>query len=261
MDEGALTRLVRAIAESDPAAAHPQLIHSLLMAHRGKLVLEEYFFGYGRDVPHDIRSGGKTFSSVMLGAAMLRGVSIGPRTPLYPLLAARGPFAHPDPRKNAITLGQLMTHISGLACDDGDDNSPGNEGAMQSQSAQPDWWKYTLDLPMAHDAGAIYAYCSAGTNLMGAALTVATHTWLPAYFDQTVARPLGFARYYWNLMPNGEGYLGGGAYIRPRDMLKIGQVYLDGGVWRGVRIVPTAWVADSTEAHAEITPEFDGPDA
>ena len=83
-----------------------------------------------------------------------------------------GPFANPDPRKAQITLAHLMTHSAGLACNDNDDDSPGNEGTMQGQTRQPDWWRYTLDLPQAHDPGSRYAYCSANINLVGGALTI-----------------------------------------------------------------------------------------
>lgn len=258
MDEAALTRLIRKLIEADPAARRPGLIHSILVARRGHLVLEEYFFGYDRDQPHDLRSAGKTFASVMLGAEMRRGVRLSPETPVYDLLAGRGSLANPDPRKSGITLAHLMTHNSGLACDDNDDASPGNEGTMQAQRKQPDWWKYTLDLPVAHDPGTRYAYCSANINLVGAALTTATGTWLPELFERTIARPLQFGTYYWNLMPNGEGYLGGGAFLRPRDLLKLGQVYLDGGAWKGRRIVEASWVADSTRPRAHISPATTG---
>lgn len=246
MDEAALARIVQGIADSDFLHPRAPLIHSLLVARRGRLVLEEYFFGYDRDTPHDTRSAGKTFASVMVGAAMMAGAPIAPDSAAYRLLAARGPFANPDPRKAAITVGHLMTHTSGLACDDNDAASPGNEQTMQSQVAEPDWWKYTLDLPMVHDPGSHYAYCSAGMNLVGAALTDATHTWLPALFDRTIAKPLGFGRWHFNLMPTLDGYQGGGVRLRSRDLLKLGQAYLDGGVWRGRRIVPADWVARST---------------
>jgi len=260
IDEAGLARLVQRLIDADPAAKRPSLIHSLLVAYRGKLVLEEYFFGFDRDTPHDIRSAGKTFASVMLGAEMAMGRKIGPETKIYDLLSGMGPFANPDPRKAKITLAHLMTHSSGLACDDNDDASPGNEETMQTQRAQPNWWKYTLDLPMAHDPGTRYAYCSANSNLMGAALTTATGTWLPELFDRSVARPLGFGTYYWNLMPTGEGYQGGGAFVRPRDLLKVGQVYLDDGTWHGKRIVDASWVKTSTAAYFEITPETTGLD-
>lgn len=258
MEEDSLAAVVRRIIEGDPAGRRPSLVHSLLVAHRGRLVLEEYFFGHGRETPHDVRSTGKTFGSVMLGAAMMNGAPLSPQTGIYTLLAGRGPFANPDPRKERIALSHLLTHTAGLACNDNDDASPGHEGTMQGQREQPDWWRYTLDLPMAHDPGARYAYCSANSNLVGAALTVGTETWLPELFDRTIARPLGFGRYHWNLMPTGEGYLGGGAYLRPRDLLKIGQVFLDGGTWHGRRIVDSAWIALSTAVHAEITPATTG---
>lgn len=261
LDEAALARIVQAQASADPAARRPSLVHSILVARRGKLVLEEYFFSYSRDTPHDLRSAAKTFGSVMLGAVMLHDPGVGPQSRIYDLLAGQGPFANPDPRKAQITLAHLMTHTSGLACDDNDDASPGNEETMQRQSAQPNWWKYTLDLPVAHDPGTRYAYCSANANLTGAALTARTHTWLPELFDRTVARPLQFGPYYWNLMPTGEGYAGGGAFLRPRDLLKVGQTFLDGGVWRGRRVVGADWVRLSTSPHADINPKSTGLDA
>jgi len=261
MDEVPLTRLVQRLIDADPAARRPALIHSLLLAHRGKLVLDEYFFGFDGETPHDLRSAGKTFAAVMLGAAMRHGAKLAPETPVYDLLAAMGPFANPDPRKSLINLAHLMTHTSGLAADDNDEASPGNERTMSTQRRQPDWWKYTLDLPMAHHPGSRYAYSSAGMNLMGAALTTGTGTWLPELFDHTVARPLEFGPYHWNLMPTGEGYLGGGAWLRPRDLLKVGQVYLDDGVWKGRRIVDASWVTSSTAQHVEISGASTGLDA
>lgn len=248
MSEDSLTGVVRRLIDTDPAGARPALVHSLLVARRGRLVLEEYFYGYDRDTPHDLRSAGKTYASVMVGAAMRAGAPIAPETGVYGLLAGMGPFDHPDPRKERITVAHLMTHTTGLACDDNDDDSPGNEGTMQAQSDQPDWWKYALDLPVAHDPGTHYAYCTAGMNLVGAALYGATGRWVPELFDRLVARPLGFGPWYWNLSPTLEGYTGGGARVRPRDLLKLGQAYLDGGAWRGRRIVDSSWVARSVSA-------------
>src|SRR5512132_3541207 len=96
-------------------------------------------------------------------------------------------------------------------------------------------------------------------SLVGAALTAATHTWLPEYFDRTVARPLQFGRYHFNLQPTLEGYLGGGIQIKPRDLLKIGQVYLDGGLWHGRRVVSADWVRRSTMHQvADSTQSADG---
>ena len=259
MDEAALGVAIRHIIEVDPSSRRPSLIHALLVAHRGRLVLEEYFYGYDRDTPHDVRSVGKTFASIMLGAAMEQGAPISPQTPIFEAAAQLGPFANPDPRKARMTLAHLMTETSGFACDDYDDASPGNEAVLQRQTS--DWWKYTLDLPMAHEPGERYAYCSANINLVGAALRSATNTGIVEFFDRSIARPLQFSAYHWNLMPNGQGYLGGGMYMRPRDLLKLGQLYLDGGVWNGARVVSRDWVELSTSALQPINEQTTGRDA
>lgn len=259
VDEAALARVVQRIIDINPSAQRAWLIHSMAVAYKGKLILDEYFYGHGPGVPHDMRSASKTFSSVALGAAMQDGARISPQTRLYEVMAPLGPFANPDPRKQRITLAHVMTHTTGLACDDNAASpSPGGEDVMQTQRAQPDWWKFTLDLPIVHEPGERYAYCSGGISLTGGALTMATGEWLPALFDRTVAKPLQFGSYYWNVMPTGEGYLGGGAFVRTRDFLKLGQAWLDGGTWNGRRIVSESWVKDSIAPHARISPETTG---
>ncbi|HEY0396100.1 MAG TPA: serine hydrolase [Candidatus Elarobacter sp.] len=258
MDEAALARVVNRIRDIDPASQKAWLIHSIAIAYRGRLVLDEYFYGFGRDEPHDTRSASKTFSSVILGALMRDGSPVSPATRVYDVMAPRGPFAHPDPRKSAITLGHVLTHSSGLACDDNADHSPGNEDAIEADRTRPDWVKVTLDLPMQYAPGTHYAYCSMNINLAGAVLSRVSGEWLPALFDRTVARPLSFGPYYWNLTGNGEGYLGGGVFVRTRDFLKLGQTYLDGGTWNGRRIVTEGWVKDSLAPHMHISPETTG---
>jgi Beta-lactamase len=194
INEDVLGRIVQNVIDSDPAASQPTLMHSILVARRRKLVLEEYFYGYNRDTLHPLRSASKTFTSVMLGAAMMEGAKLGPETKIYELLSGMGPFANPDQRKSQITISHLLTHSAGFACDDNDDASPGNEEVMQTQKQQPNWWKYTLDLPIIRDPGTKSVYCSTNLNLVGAALTGATRAWLPELFDRTIARPLQISK-------------------------------------------------------------------
>jgi CubicO group peptidase (beta-lactamase class C family) len=222
-------------------------IHSLLIARHGKLVLEEYFYGFKREQPHDMRSASKTFAPLLVGIARNKGAKIDIDTPVYSQFPEYKEFANPDPRKSKITVRDLITMTPGLACDDNDEASPGNEDVMQQQKAQSDWYKYTLDLPMARDPGGDQAvYCSAGINLLGGIIRNATHAWLPEFFYENVAKPLQIKTYHWNLMPTGDGYAGGGLYLRPRDQLKLGQLYLNGGVWNGKRVISKDWVERST---------------
>jgi CubicO group peptidase (beta-lactamase class C family) len=179
------------------------------------------------------------------------GAKFGVDTPVLSLLPEYHDLADPDPRKQKITVQDLLTMDSGFACDDNDDASPGNEDTMQGQDKQPDWYKYILDVPMMDDPGDKKAvYCTAGINLLGAVLRDTTHRQLMDVFQQYYAGPLQIHDYHMNLAPNGDAYMGGGIYLKPRDMLKLGQMYLDGGVWNGTRVLSKAWVDAATVQHS-----------
>ncbi len=232
MSGDSLAALVRSVIAAGPLTDTTPRLHAVVVARHGRLVLDEYFFGYDATKLHDLRSASKTITSVLLGVAMYRGAPISEQRAITPAGA---------------TIGHLLTHTSGLACNDDDGASPGNEDVMQEQRKEPDWYRYTLALPQLHRPGTTYAYCSAGINLVGKAIRDATSQWLPQYFDQFVASPLGIETYALNLMPTGEGYAGGGLHMRPRDLLKVGQLYLSEGIWNGVRLVSRSWVRRSTQ--------------
>lgn len=105
---------------------------------------------------------------------------------------------------------------------------------------------------MAAAPGEKAVYCSAGVNLIGGVLLNTTGRPVAELFEDYLASPLQIRRYYLNLMPTGEAYCGGGLFIRPRDALKFGQLYLDGGVWNGRRVISKAWIAASTSPHSKI---------
>lgn len=257
LDAGLLTELVAGIAAAEPGGLREPYIHGLLIAHRGKLVLEEYFHGFDRDRPHDSRSAGKSIASALLGIALHRGALASLDTPVYPLFGGVDSFAHPDQRKERLTLRHLVSMSPGLDCVDDNAESPGNEDAMQSQDRQPDWYRYTLDLPMLGEPGDKGYYCTAGINLIGGALQKATGMSLMRFFQETFADPLEIPYYQMNLSPTEDAYMGGGLRLRPRDFLKLGQVYLDGGVWKGHRLVSEDWVRQSAAAHTSLNREND----
>jgi hypothetical protein len=223
LDDARISALVQKILDTDPWPQTAPLVQGLLIARHGKLVLEEYFYGFDKERPHDLRSAGKTFASVFAGIAIDHGAKFGPQTPVYSLFPEYTSFGNPDPRKKLMTVEHLMTMTSGFDCDEnGNDNAPGNEDKMQSQTAQPDWYKFMLDQPLAAAPGDVFAYCSGAVNLIGGIVRNMARTWLPEFFDRYLARPLQMRAYHMNLTPSGEGYLGGGLHIRPRDELKLG---------------------------------------
>ena len=256
IDSAPIDSLVEWIRGMQYQGFHTPYIHSLLIARHGKLVLDEYFYGHDRDDVHDMRSASKTFAGVLVGLALEQGAKFTLDTPVYQLFPEYQPIARLDQRKKQMTVKDLLTMTSGLACDDNDEDTPGNEDVMQSQSDQPDWYHYTLDLPMASMPGGRNAvYCSAGINLLGGVLRNGAGVELPEFFQRNVAAPLGIDRYYINLMPTGPAYLGGGIHMRPRDQLKLGQLYLDGGRWHGRQVLPARWVKASVEERSMFAPD------
>jgi len=221
-------------------------IHGVLIARRGKLVLEEYFHGEHRDKPHDTRSAAKSLTADLFGAAVKAGVPVSASSPVYQVM--NGGSFPPDlePRKKALTVEHLLTMSSGLDCDDGDPKSIGNENTMQEQTEQPDWYKYTLDLKMVRQPGEKPVYCSAGANLVGGVLQRAAKQTLPVLFQNLLAEPLQIKKYYMNLTPTGDAFMGGGVRFLPRDFMKLGQLHLNGGTWNGRRILSPEWSRRST---------------
>ena len=69
------------------------------------------------------------------------------------------------------------------------------------------------------------------------------------YAEQNLFAPLGIDSHKWYAFPNVADMTvaSSALYLRPRDMAKIGQMCLDGGVWNGTRIVSKGWVSLSTQ--------------
>ncbi len=250
IDEALIGQMIDKEIRTLDDSIHSHRVHGVLIARKGKLVLEEYFHGYDRNTPHDTRSASKSMASMLVGAAMEGGYDINANTAVY--AALRGQASDEESRKQAMTLEHLLTMSSGFYCDDNDSNAPGNENTLQEQEDEPDWYKYTLDLPMAHDPGTNAIYCSVNSNLIGAVLGAATGETLMDLFADLIAKPLGVEQYFLGLQPTGEPYLGGGAQWLPRDFMKLGQVMLNGGTWNGRRIVSEKWAAKSTQVQVKI---------
>ncbi|QSQ18995.1 serine hydrolase [Pyxidicoccus parkwayensis] len=253
MDPAPVRKLVQSILDTSPADPAAPLIQGLLIARHGKLVVEEYFYGFDKERAHDLRSAAKTFAPALVGLAIDQGAKLAPETPVYSLFPELKDAGTQDPRKARLTVEHLMTMTSGYACDDDNDDSPGKEEKVQE--LESGWYTYTLNLPMEREPGEDQAvYCSVGMNLLGAVVHNATGAWLPDLFARSWAMPLQMRDYHLNLGPEGDAYLGGGFHIRPRDALKLGQVYLKGGVWNGRRVISKSWVERSIARHAVMSP-------
>lgn len=225
-------------------------VHGVLLYQRGKLVMEEYFYGYDVQRPHQLRSATKSIVSALAGIAIDRGALSGMDEEVLPQMHYAS-YANPDPRKAAMTLGDLLAMSSGLDCNDHSSDSPGRETVIDDK---PDWVKATLDLPMIHAPGTEAYYCSGGVAVVGRLIENAVHMRLPEYAQTHLFGPLGIAPadWKWNYDLTNADKEYSQIHLRPRDMLKLGILFADGGRWHGRQVISDAWVRTSLAEHSHV---------
>ncbi|MGH7650527.1 MAG: serine hydrolase domain-containing protein [Gemmatimonadaceae bacterium] len=240
IDTATVTRLVDRIIDR----TYPDM-HGILVYRNGKLVIEEYFYGYNRDRPHQMRSASKSIVSALVGIAIDRGMLESDTA----LVTAHLPYRHyenPDPRKDRLTLRDLLTMRSGLACNDWDESSPGNESRMYESS---DWVKFVLDLPIVDSPGARGSYCSGNVAVVGRIVERAAGMSLPSFAQKNLFTPLGISarNVRWNYtLSSSNAATFAQLYMRPRDMLKIGILFQQQGNWEGRQLISRQWITRST---------------
>ena len=229
---------------------------SLLVSQRGELICEAYFDDLGAEELRNTRSATKAVLGMLVGIAIEKGIVAGPGARVRSLLPDLRDVCHPDPRKDEITIEDLLTMSSCLECDDWNPFSAGNEERMYLVE---DWAQFTFDLPIRgfpswetrpEDSpyGRSFSYCTAGIATLGISLEHALDEPLTAFAERELFHPLGVERAEWPLTPLGNASTAGGLLLRSIDLLRLGRLYLEGGAG----IVTREWIDASTRPHARI---------
>jgi CubicO group peptidase (beta-lactamase class C family) len=208
-------------------------IRSLIVSVDGTIVAEQYFHGAAAGRTTNIKSASKSIISALVGIAIDRGLIEGVDEPISRYL----PEAGKDPAKRTITIEDLLTMRSGL-----ETTSNRNYGRWVMS---PNWVRFVLQQPMEDEPGGRMIYSTGSTHLLSAILTRATRTSTLEFARAVLAAPLGFTLSAWSRDPQGI-YLGGNEMpMRPRDMIRIGELYLNEGRHGARQIVSSEWVRES----------------
>lgn len=197
-----------------------------------------------------MRSLTKSVISLLAGAAVDKGL-LRADEPVLGKLGCKV-YENPDPRKARVTLLDLLSNQSGLACNDYDGASPGNEVKLYEK---PDWAKAFVDLPVVADPGTVGRYCSGGIITAGRIIERVTVKPLPDFAQEALFAPLGIQRTGWKWdfrLDRSQRNEFGQIYLRPRDMLKLGILIQQRGEWEGRRVVSASWIEKAVAPQSRI---------
>lgn len=220
------------------AEALPRVL-SLLVVRHGHLVFERYLHGNTRDSLNDVRSVTKSIVSSLVGIAVDRGAFPGVNATIAPYLTA-GQLTSIDAPKRAITIGNLLTMSSGFLWDES------TVAGYNEWVVSPDPVAYLLSKPLASVPGTAFRYNSATVHLLSTLTPHATGIPLEQFAQQYLFDPLGVRHVRWEHFADGQPNGGSGIAMRPRDLAKVGALWLQRGDAGSRRIISAGWINAAT---------------
>lgn len=254
MDEEPLSDLVIRINDGTF-----QNIHGIVIIKDGYLVFEKYFSGYtwayndefqgewvtwNRDMIHNLASVTKSFTSTLIGIAMDRGLMQSVNEHLLAYFPDYEIQLGGD--KGRIKLEHLLTMRAGLEWNEGElpYSDPNNDLIRLFSVSDP--VLYILSKPLIHEPGTVFYYSGGCTNLLGEAIRSASGMRMDDFALEYLFGPLGITNYQWDFINSDFIHASGNLKLRPRDMARLGALFLFEGRWRGNQIVSEEWVDVAT---------------
>ncbi|WLD57328.1 beta-lactamase family protein [Salinispirillum sp. LH 10-3-1] len=221
----------RAVAQ----ASQFSRLHSLVVAYQGQIEISESFGGPGVDRPANIKSLSKTVLSAIVGAAVDRDVVTMEQT--VPELIPRRIPSNASVGIDKITLEHLVSMRAGL-----ERTSGGNYGRWVVSS---DWVAFALSRPFVDEPGGRMLYSTGSTHLASVALTETSGRSTLALARDWLGDPLGITVNPWLRDPQGFYFGGNDMVMSPNDLLRFGEMYRQGGMFNGQRVLSERWIEES----------------
>ncbi|MCG8374590.1 MAG: beta-lactamase family protein [Balneolales bacterium] len=215
-------------------------LRSLLIQQHGELLNEEYFNGRSPNRAFNIKSASKSIIGLLVGIAVKEGFIPSVEEPIVTYFPEYFED-NPDPKKEAITVRNLLSMQAGLRS-----TSSGNYGAWVTSR---NWVEYALDQDFVSNIDGRMVYSTGTSHLLSVIVTKATGMSTKAFAEQYLFDPLEIEVGGWDRDPQGYYMGGNNVAMKPSDMLKIGQMLIDDGVWEGKQIISKEWITDSFKTY------------
>ena len=240
-------------------------IHSIIIVKNDKLIFEKYFEGYlysnnppgsngdfilyDRETDHYLASVSKSLTSVIFGAAVKAGFIEDVNALLVDILPEYEQILVGE--KAEITLKHLLCMSSGLHWDEWSTSYEDPTNDVVALFHEEDPMEYILSKHMTNSPGDEFHYNSGGTNVLGAIIEKEAGMNLLDFGNEYLFDPLNIQGGLWEKMAGGYYFASGGIYLRPRELTKIGYLFLNDGYWEDKQIITEEWISESTAAHIQ----------
>lgn len=215
-------------------------VQSLMIQKDDELIFEEFRDGMNANRTVNIKSASKSILSLLTGIAIDQGFlestdqTVGEFFPDY--------FKdNPDPAKQAITIGDLLTMRSGL-----ETTSFRNYGRWVLSN---NWAEFALDMPMTGEPGGDMIYSTGTSHLLSVILTKATGMSTRVFANRYLFTPMDISVGGWDRDPQGYYMGGNNMALSPASLLKIGTMMMNVGEFNGEQIVSREWVLESVQVY------------
>ncbi len=227
---------------------------ALVIVHNGKIRYERYGLGFSDTGRWTSFSVAKSFTSTLVGAAILDGHIDSLDDPVSKYVSGLQGSAYDD-----VTLQQLLTMTSGVRWIE-DYEDPNSDVAKfnnhVSEDGESNVVSYLSTLPRAHPPGEVWNYSTGETNLIGILVSEATGKTLAEYLSEKIWKPFGMQQHAsWLLNEDGSEISGCCIQAATRDFARYGLFMLEDGKINGEQIVPEGWVAAATQN--QVTSDVD----
>ncbi|QLZ68099.1 Protein flp [Legionella sp. PC1000] len=134
--------------------------------------------------------------------------------------------------KKFITVQQLLTHTSGIQSDP----------TTKEIYASPDFVQLALAAELSNHPGEVFFYNNKAINLLAGLFKKISGLPMDHFIEITLFQPLGITDYAWMKDSAGNPHGMAGLQIKAEDLLKIGELILNNGIWNDRRIISKEWI-------------------
>lgn len=234
-------------------------IKSLIIIKDGNLITEEYFNSLGEKQP--IFSVTKSFGSALLGIADYQGAEIDLSRSILDYLPQYNNISNASEVRR-ITLHDLLTQRHGYDWDEWSTNFSNPANPVYQMMSTMDWYRTATNWPVVAAPDQRFAYSSGHSSLMSPILNQLTNRDVDEFLQEELLNPLEITDYVWNVFnprnpnqglsqyPFGLEPLGFGLWMKPIDLAKLGELFRNGGLWQGNRLLSSDWIAQTVERYS-----------